>query len=70
VHAEFGRSLRFAAHVHFGSGIISHQDDRETGRSTRTGDQFLDTRPALAFYLIANAISIEDYGHQTNVPDQ
>jgi hypothetical protein len=70
VHAEFGRSLRFASNVHFRGRIISHEDDGETRRPPGTSDQLLDTRPALGFYLIANAISIEDYGHQTNVPDQ
>ena len=28
-----------------------------------------NARPALSFYLVANAITIQDYRHQTNVTD-
>ena len=70
VHAEFGRGLRFAADVNFGGGIISHQHDCETGRPAGMGDHLLNARPALGFYLVANAISIKDCGHQTNVTDE
>ena len=69
VHAEFGRGLRLAADVNFGRGIVSHQHDGQPGRAPGMRDNALNARPALGFYLVADAITIENHGHQTNVTD-
>src|SRR6202000_1112595 len=50
-------------------GIIAHEDDAQTGRASRSREETSHSRQALAFYLIAYAITIQDPGHQTRVAD-
>ena len=69
VHAEIARGLRLVADVNLGRGIISHQDDGEPGGASRVGNKALNARQALGFYLVADTITIENQGHQTNVTD-
>ncbi len=52
------------------AGLFPTRTTARPGGLTNTGNQLLNTGPALGFYLIANAISIEDCGHQTNVTDR
>src|SRR5579872_6099269 len=54
VHAEFGRCLRFTPDIDFRRRIVADQNHSETGRASRTGNDFFNSRPALGLYLVAN----------------
>ncbi len=69
VHAEFGRRLRLAADINRRSGVFPHPNDRQSRRAPGVSDDALDARAALGFYLVTYTVTIENQGHQTNVPD-
>ena len=62
VDTEIVGCLDFVADVDLGGGIVTGQDDGETGRPLE-GSEFFDARAALVLDFIADAIAVEDQGH-------
>ena len=60
---DFGAGLDLAAHVHFGSRIVTHQDHRQTRAALQLGDTRL--QPPKNF--VADGDTVQDLRHSKRV---